>query len=125
MENSETLLRIKNGLLIFKLHLPETEGTYCERDFIGLWGLEAAGYICKRNILEYGELPGFRVAFCIGKGHHQTERLLIALLLSSPYETLILVRMHWWTSSNAEVFLLKTAVKSPCVLKPAVKSPCV
>lgn len=49
MENGETLFHIKDGLLLFKLHLPETEATYCQKDFIGLWGLEAAVYICKRN----------------------------------------------------------------------------
>lgn len=49
MENGETLLHIKNGLLLFKLQLLKPEETYFQKGFIGLWGLEAAVYICKRN----------------------------------------------------------------------------
>lgn len=48
MKHSEALLHIQNGIFISKLHLSETETTYWEKDFIGLWGLEAAGYICNR-----------------------------------------------------------------------------
>lgn len=50
-EKQQSLTPYAEWAFYFKLRLSEAEKTYWEKlkNFLGLWGLEAAGYICKRN----------------------------------------------------------------------------